>query len=83
MTIIDRLKALFSRSEVVQAEHAEDIRDPTDRPRSDQESFEEVKDDDALARGSMLAGPTVGPGTAEGLREEFESDQEAPSDRTP
>ena len=82
MTIIDRLKALFSRSEVVQAEHAEDIPDPTGRPRSDQD-FEEVKDDDALARGSTLAGPTLGPGTAEELREEFESDQEPPSDRTP
>jgi hypothetical protein len=83
MSILDRLRALVSRSEEVQAAHAEDIRDPTDRPRSDQETFDEVKDDDAVAGGISPVAPTLGAGTADGLRDEFEADQEPPGDPSP
>jgi hypothetical protein len=83
MRIIEWLRAVVGRQELVDVAHDEDLRDPTDRPRSDQENFEEVKDDDVLARGSTLAGPTLGPGTAGGLRDEFESDQQSPRDLTP
>jgi hypothetical protein len=84
MSIVERLKALFSRSEAVQTAHAEDVPDPSDRPRSDQQGYEEVKDDDVIARGTATpVGPTLGAGSAERLREEFESDQEPPPDRTP
>ena len=83
MTIIERLRAFFGRGESVQAAHAEDIPDPSDRPRSDQQGFEEVKDDDSVARGTTPVAPTAGAGTADELREEFESDQQRPADPAP
>jgi len=83
MALIDRLRALFSRSETREIARAEGIAEPTQRPRADQERFEEVKDDDSVARGTMPAAPTLGAGTADALREEFESDQEPPRDPSP
>jgi hypothetical protein len=83
MGIIDSLKALFSRRESTQAARSEDIPEPTDRPRSEQESYEEMKDDDAVARGTTPVAPTLGPGTPTEVRDEFEADQQAPRDPTP
>lgn len=83
MALIDSLRALFSRRETREIARAEDIPEPTERPRADQERFEEVKDDDAIARGTMPAAPTLGAGTADALRDEFESDQEPPRDPSP
>ena len=79
MSIWERLKAIVGRQEAVQASHAEDVPDPSGRPRSDQQGFEEVKDDDSVARGTTPVAPTIGPGTGEELRDEFESDQERPT----
>ena len=83
MALIDSLRALFSRRETREVARAEDIPEPTERPPADQERFEEVKDDDAIARGTMPAAPTLGAGTADALRDEFESDQEPPRDPAP
>jgi hypothetical protein len=83
MTLIDSLKALFSRRESTQTAHAEDIPDPTDRPLREQESYEEMKDDDAVARGTTPVAPTLGPGTPTEVRDEFEADQQTPRDPTP
>jgi hypothetical protein len=78
MGILDRLKALLGRRESVAAARAEDIPAPTDRPRLDEQGFEEMKDDDSVARGMTPVAPSVGPGTSAELRDEFEGDQEAP-----
>jgi hypothetical protein len=78
MGILDKLKALLGRRESVAVAQAEDIPAPTDRPRLDQQGFEEMKDDDSVARGNTPVAPSLGPGTAEELRDEFEADQEAP-----
>jgi hypothetical protein len=82
MGLLDSLKALFSRRESVAAAQAEDIPPPTDRPLVDQRGYEEMKDEDSIARGITPVAPSVGPGTAAGLRDEFEHDQEAPSGPT-
>ena len=37
-----------------------------------------MKDEDSVARGITPVAPSVGPGTAAAMREEFEADQEAP-----
>lgn len=83
MGIIDQLKALFGRHDSVQAARTEDIADPTDRPRSEQGSYEEMKDDDAVARGATPVAPTLGPETPGAMRDEFEADQGAPRDPAP
>ena len=83
MALIDSLRALFSRRETREFAHEEDIPEPTERPRADQERFEEVKDDDSVASGTMPTASTLGAGTADALRDEFESDQEPPRDPTP
>lgn len=83
MALMDNLRALFSRRETREVARAEDIPEPTERPRADQERFEEVKDDDSVARGTMPAAPTLGAGTADALRDEFEADQEPPRDPAP
>jgi hypothetical protein len=80
MGILDSLKALFGRRELIATAHAEDIPPPTDRPRMDQQSLEEIKGDDSVARGVTPVAPTLGPGTASNFRDEFEADQEAPKD---
>jgi hypothetical protein len=78
MGLLERIRALLGQRESVAAAEAEDIPPPTDRPRLDQQGFEEMKDDDSVARGNTPVAPSVGPGTASELRDEFEGDQEAP-----
>ena len=83
MSLWERIKAIVGRRDAIQSSHAEDVPDPSGRPRSDQQGFEEVKDDDSVARGTTPVAPTAGAGTADELREEFESDQQRPADPAP
>jgi hypothetical protein len=83
MGLIDRVKAIFSRAEATDAARAEGIPDPSERPRDEQESYEGLKDDDAIARGAGPAGPVLGPETPEDVYDEFQDDQRTPSDPAP
>jgi hypothetical protein len=83
MALIDTIKRLFGRNGPAKIVRQEPRSKPTDQPKADAESFEEVKDDDSVARGTTSVAPTLGPGTAAELRDEFTADQENRTDRAP
>jgi hypothetical protein len=83
MGLIERVKAIFSRAEAVDAMRAEDIPDPEERPRGEQEGYEGLKDDDAIAGGVGPTGAVLGPETTSDLYDEFQDDERAPSDPAP
>ena len=78
MGLMDSLKRLLGRDDAAEIAANEPRSEPTVQPKAEPESFEEVKDDDSVARGTTSVAPTLGAGTAAELREEFEADQEAP-----
>jgi len=80
---MDSLKALLGRPSAAEVAEQEPRSKPSDQPSADPESFEEVKDDDSIARGTTSVASTLGPGTSAELRDEFASDQKGPVDRTP
>ena len=77
MGIVDKLKELFGGGGRV-ADHAEEPLAPESRVRREEEDFEGVKDDDAVARGVGTTGAVLGPGTSTEAHTEFEADQDAP-----
>ncbi len=83
MGLIETLKGLLGRPGAAEVAEQEPRSKPSDQPAADADSFEEVKDDDSVARGTTSVAPTLGPGTSAELRDEFASDQEGPVDRTP
>lgn len=80
MGLIDRLKAVFSRAEATEAVRDEGIPDPSERPRDEQEGYEGLKNDDAIAGGVGPTGAVLGPETTSDLYDEFQDDQEPPRD---
>ena len=78
MGLMDSIRRLFQRSDAAEIARQEPRSEPTDQPKADAESFEEVKDDDSIARGTTSVAPTLGAGTSAELRDEFEADQSAP-----
>jgi hypothetical protein len=80
MGLLDRVKAIFSRSAAVDAMRDEEIPEPAERPRDEQESYEGLKDDDAIARGTGATGPVLGPETPDEVYDEFQDDQRAPEE---
>jgi hypothetical protein len=83
MGLIERVKAIFSRADAVDAMRAEDVPDPKERPRDEQEGYEGLKDDDAIAGGVGPTGAVLGPETTSDLYDDFQDDQEAPRDPAP
>jgi len=83
MGIMDSLRRLLGRDDPAEIAAKEPRSEPTVRPKADAASFEEVKGDDSVARGTGPVAPTLGPGTSAELRDEFEADQEGPAGRTP
>ena len=78
MGLMDSIKRLLGRDDAAELAAKEPRSEPTVQPKADAGSFEEVKDDDSVARGTTSVAPTLGAGTAAELLEEFEADQEGP-----